>query len=131
MKKEGLLNPQILSAIAGIGHTEYLVIADAGLPVPAGVPVIDISLVRGVPDFGSVLNAVTEEMVVESFILAEEILDRNQAAWDCVKEVLPNVPSVHISHEEFKKMTAGAKAVIRTGETTPYANIILAAGVNF
>lgn len=131
MKKDGLLNPQILSAIARIGHTEYLVIADAGLPVPAGVPVIDISLVRGIPDFGNVLNAVAEELVVESFVLAEEILDRNRGAYGCVKQALPNVPSVNISHEEFKKMTVGAKAVIRTGETTPYANIILVAGVNF
>ena len=58
MKKDGLLNPQILSAIAAMGHTEYLVIADAGLPVPSGIPVIDISLIRGIPDFGAVLHSV-------------------------------------------------------------------------
>ena len=121
MKKDGLLNPQILSAIAAMGHTEYLVIADAGLPVPSGIPVIDISLIRGIPDFGAVLHSVIDEMVVESFIVAEEM----------VIEALPQVPFRRIAHEEFKEMAAKAKTVIRTGETTPYANIILVAGVNF
>ena len=131
MKKDGLLNPQILSAIAAIGHTEYLVIADAGLPVPSGIPVIDISLIRGIPDFGVVLHSVIDEMVVESFIVAEEMADKSQDTYGTVIEALPQVPFRCIAHEEFKEMAAKAKAVIRTGETTPYANIILVAGVNF
>ena len=131
MKKDGLLNPQILSAIAAIGHTEYLVIADAGLPVPSGIPVIDISLIRGIPDFGVVLCSVIDEMVVESFIVAEEMADKSQDTYGTVIEALPQVPFRCIAHEEFKEIAAKAKTVIRTGETTPYANIILVAGVNF
>lgn len=131
MKKDGLLNPQILSAIAAMGHTEYLVIADAGLPVPSGIPVIDISLIRGIPDFGAVFHSVIDEMVVESFIVADEMADKSQDTYGTVIEALPQVPFRCIAHEEFKEMAAKAKAVIRTGETTPYANIILVAGVNF
>ena len=131
MKKDGLLNPQILSTIAAMGHTEYLVIADAGLPVPSGIPVIDISLIRGIPDFGAVLHSVIDEMVVESFIVADEMADKSQDTYGTVIEALPQVPFRCIAHEEFKEMAAKAKAVIRTGETTPYANIILVAGVNF
>ena len=131
MKKDGLLNPQILSAIAAMGHTEYLVIADAGLPVPSGIPVIDISLIRGIPDFGAVLHSVIDEMVVESFIVADEMADKSQDTYGTVIEALPQVPFRCIAHEEFKEMAAKAKAVIRTEETTPYANIILVAGVNF
>ena len=131
MKKDGLLNPQILSAIAAMGHTEYLVIADAGLPVPSGIPVIDISLIRGIPDFGAVLHSVIDEMVVESFIVADEMADKSQDTYGTVIEALPQVPFRCLAHEEFKEMAAKAKAVIRTGETTPYANIILVAGVNF
>ena len=131
MKKDGLLNPQILSAIAAMGHTEYLVIADAGLPVRSGIPVIDISLIRGIPDFGAVLHSVIDEMVVESFIVAEEMADKSQDTYGTVIEALPQVPFRRIAHEEFKEMAAKAKTVIRTGETTPYANIILVAGVNF
>ena len=85
MKKDGLLNPQILSAIAAMGHTEYLVIADAGLPVPSGIPVIDISLIRGIPDFGAVLHSVIDEMVVESFIVAEEMADKSQDTYGTVR----------------------------------------------
>ena len=131
MKKNGLLNPQILSAIAAMGHTEYLVIADAGLPVPSGIPVIDISLIRGIPDFGAVLHSVIDEMVVESYIVADEMADKSQDTYGTVIEALPQVPFRCIAHEEFKEMAAKAKAVIRTGETTPYANIILVEGVNF
>ena len=109
MKKDGLLNPQILS----------------------GIPVIDISLIRGIPDFGVVLCSVIDEMVVESFIVAEEMADKSQDTYGTVIEALPQVPFRCIAHEEFKEMAAKAKAVIRTGETTPYANIILVAGVNF
>jgi D-ribose pyranase len=36
-----------------------------------------------------------------------------------------------IPHEEFKARTAAARAVVRTGEFTPYANVILIAGVTF
>jgi len=43
----------------------------------------------------------------------------------------PAVTIQYVSHEEFKKMTSHCKAVIRTGEATPYANIILYSGVNF
>lgn len=131
MKKQGLLNPHILSAIAGIGHTEYLVIADAGLPVLSGIPVIDISLIRGVPGFGVVLDAVAGEMVVESYVVAEEIMDKNPDAYKTVKDILPQVSCSSVDHETFKAMVSRAKVVVRTGETTPYANVILAAGVNF
>ena len=112
MKKDGLLNPQILSAIAAMGHTEYLVIADAGLPVPSGIPVIDISLIRGIPDFGAVLHSVIDEMVVESFIVADEMADKSQDTYGTVIEALPQVPFRCIAHEEFKEMAAKAKAVI-------------------
>ena len=103
MKKDGLLNPQILSAIAAMGHTEYLVIADAGLPVPSGIPVIDISLIRGIPDFGAVLHSVIDEMVVESFIVAEEMADKSQDTYGTVIEALPQVPFRRIAHEELRK----------------------------
>ena len=131
MKKDGLLNPQILAAIAGIGHTEYLAVADAGLPIPPGIPVIDLSLIRGIPAFGTVLNSIVEEMVVESFVVAEELMERNETVYKEVRDILPEVPYSSISHEELKKRLIKAKAVIRTGEASPYVNILLVAGVNF
>ena len=131
MKKSGILNPDIIAAVAALGHTDSLVIADAGLPVPKDVPCIDISLTRGIPSFTQVLRAVADELVIESFIAAGELPVKNPDVWKELQAVLGNLPCEQLSHEMFKKRTAGAKAVIRTGETSPYANVILIAGVNF
>ena len=70
MKSGNLLNPALSAAIASLGHTEYLVIADAGLPIPKGVEVIDLSLCRGVPAFLDAVKTVLAELVVESYIYA-------------------------------------------------------------
>ena len=131
MKKDGILNPQLSAAIAAIGHTQFLVIADPGLPIPKGVPVIDLSLVRGIPSFLDVLHAVREELVIESYFVASEMETVSGALYQKVREELPGLPESRMPHEDFKKALASAQAVIRTGETTSYANIALVAGVNF
>lgn len=131
MKKNGILNPALCAAIAGIGHTDTLVIADPGLPLPDGVPVIDLSLVRNIPAFADVLQAVADEFVIESFILASELREKSADCFADVLRLLPETPFTEIPHQQFKEMTRSAKTIIRTGETTPFANIILVAGVNF
>ena len=73
VRKEGILNTDICCAISSLGHTDYLVIADPGLPIPDHVTVIDISLVKGVPGFTEVFDAVTGELVIDSYIYAEEM----------------------------------------------------------
>jgi len=131
MKKEKLLNPEILAAVAALGHTEYLCIADCGLPIPQDVTVIDVSVIATVPSFLQVLKAVESELVVESFICASEIDFANPATMKQMEEILAGKPFKKIPHEDFKKLTSKAKCVIRTGETSPYANVILVGGVNF
>ena len=79
MKCDRLLNREIIAEVAALGHTEYLVIADCGLPVPKGVKSIDVSITAGTPSFLDVLNAVSEELVIESVILAEEIDEKNKS----------------------------------------------------
>lgn len=124
MKKHGILNAQLAGLVASLGHGDKLVIADAGLPVPPGVPVIDLAVVLGVPRFEAVLNAVLDEMAVESAVAAEE------AGAEVRKWVHQTAPG-WVTHNEFKELAASARAVIRTGEATPYANVILIAGVAF
>ena len=107
-----------------------VVIGDAGLPVPPGVPVIDLALTRGVPGFLQTLSTVLAEMQVESHVLADELAGKNPAIADAVAALgLPGRTGA--SHAEFKRISANARAVVRTGECTPYANIILVAGVAF
>lgn len=127
MKKTALLNARISGLIAAMGHGDMLVIGDAGLPVPPGVEVIDLALVRGVPGVFDVLDAVLTELQVEGAILADEAAPELASAFRA--RDLGHVETM--PHDAFKIRTAAARAVIRTGECTPYANICLRAGVAF
>ncbi|MGE4318745.1 MAG: D-ribose pyranase [Deferribacterales bacterium] len=139
MKKGILLNSSISSVISEMGHTDTLVIGDAGLPVPDGVRRIDLAVTAGVPDFATVLDAVLSELQIEMVTIADEIAVKNPKMFSVVKEAVDSavysqgkpVAVESVPHEIFKEMTKKAKAVIRTGETTPYSNIILHSGVVF
>ena len=127
MKKTTLLHSDLSYIIATLGHLDTLVIADAGLPIPAGTVRIDLALTQGLPGAAQTLKVVLEEMV----ILAEEVKDRNPGFLATVQELLPGIPVEFVTHSEFKTRTASARAVVRTGEFSPYANVILVAGVVF
>lgn len=131
MKKTEMINSEISSVIASLGHTDMIVISDCGLPIQDHVKRIDLALKPGTPSFDEVLQTVLTEMEVESAVLAEEIKERNPVQEKAVLTRLPNAPITYVSHEEFKSLTKQAKAVIRTGEATPYANVILVSGVCF
>lgn len=131
MKNKGILNPNILEAVASLGHTEYLVICDAGLPIPDNIKKIDISLTHGIPTFDQVLSAIASELVIESYIVAAEITEKNPTEFWNIQSTLKEIPHNMVPHEDFKKLTRNAKCIIRTGETKPYANIIIVGGVNF
>jgi D-ribose pyranase len=131
VKKIGIINQPIASVIAGLGHTDTLVIADAGLPIPAETQRIDLALTQGVPTFLDTLRVVLGEMQVERAIVAEEMLKVSPQVYQAIKTLLGNLPIDTLPHVAFKEQTHAARAAIRTGEFTPYANIILVAGVVF
>jgi D-ribose pyranase len=134
MKKTPLLNVALSRLIASLGHGDMIVIGDAGLPVPAGVELIDLALTHGIPDFTSTLKVVLSEMRVESHVLAQEILDKNPTALAALDELNATGDLGRrelLSHDQFKVLSRQARAVIRTGECQPYCNIVLIAGVTF
>ncbi len=131
MKKTGLLNSELSYIIATLGHTNLLTIADAGLPIPPDTERIDLALKAGVPGAVETLEVVLSEMQVEKAILAEEVKSRSPQFLAAVERLLPGVPIEFVPHEAFKAQTAESRAVVRTGEFTPYANVILVAGVVF
>lgn len=131
MKKIGIINQPISAVIAGLGHTDTLVIADAGLPIPPEPQRIDLALKAGVPSFLDTVETVLTEMQVERAIVAAEILEVSPALYEAVKERLGSIPLDTVPHDAFQQQTRATQAVIRTGEFTPYANIILVAGVVF
>jgi D-ribose pyranase len=130
MKKTGILNQPISNLIAGLGHYDMVVI-DAGLPIPPGVLRIDLALVPGLPGFIDTVKAVLLEMEVGEVIVARETGERSPQILAGLQECLGQKSFRVISHEEFKEASQHAAAVIRTGECTPYANVILCSGVIF
>lgn len=139
MKKGRLINAELSYVIARLGHTDTLTIADAGLPIPAGPQRIDLALTPGTPDFMQVVKAVTLEMQVESALIAEEIKQHNPqlhsellAVLEALQQHQGNKIAVRYTcHEQFKQQTQRSQAVIRSGECSPFANVILSAGVTF
>ncbi len=131
MKKTGLLNAEISSLIARMGHTDCLAIADAGLPIPETTERIDLALTAGIPSFLETLDAVLSEFQVEKIFLAEEIQAKNATLLAAIRQRFPQTPIVFISHEALKKELPHCKGVIRSGECTPFANVLLQSGVVF
>lgn len=133
MKREGILNSEISRVLSYMGHTDRIAIGDCGLPIPDEVERIDLSLTFGEPRFLRVLELVLRDMKVEKIVLAEEIRAQNPAVLHGIEALLEgqNVEAEYVPHTAFKAATRDCKAVIRTGETTPYANIILQSGCIF
>lgn len=132
MQKGGMLNSAIAKVLADLGHTDTIVIGDCGLPVPAGVQKIDLALKPGTPSFMEVVTEVAKNMVIEKVEIAGEMEDRNPQVFVAMKALFPTEQwLVDVDHEAFKEATKKAKCVIRTGEITPYANVILHSNVFF
>lgn len=131
MKKLGVLNHRLSDVIAMMGHGDMLVVADAGLPIPPGVERIDLAVSNGIPSMLDVIAAIASELQVERLVVATELIEKNSALNSAVVELFPGAPVSDCSHDDFKRMSERAKAVVRTGECTPYANVILVSGVIF
>jgi D-ribose pyranase len=119
--------------IASMGHTDQMVIGDAGLPLPRNAEIVDLALITNIPRMIDVLTAVLDELVVEKAILAVEIEKINHGVLDEIKRLLKGVEIEFVSHENFKRIykESDNTVFVRTGESTPYANIILVSGVDF
>lgn len=131
MKKRGILQYELSQTIAMLGHTDSIVIADAGLPIPPTVKRIDLAVTGGVPKFIDVLRAVLDDVQVERAVIAREMREVSPALYRELCALLGSIPIEEVSHTDFKMQTHNARAIVRTGEFTPYANVILFAGVVF
>ncbi len=131
MKKTGVLHHQLSGVIATMGHGDLLVIADAGLPVPPGVERIDLAVTPGMPPMLAVTKAIATELQVERLVLADELETGDPEHARQIAALFPGAAIDHLPHTGFKRMTERARAVVRTGECTPYANVILVSGVTF
>lgn len=127
MKRSGILNAPLLNAIGRLGHRQTFAVVDCGMPVPAAARLIDLAVVQGVPRIADVVDALLAEVVVEEALVASE-----SAGSDLDLAVRSAVPATSaVPHDELKALLADASFVVRTGEATPYANVLFTAGVAF
>lgn len=131
MKKTGIINADIAAQVAHLGHLDTLAVADAGLPIPTGPQRIDLVVQPNQPRFLDLIPVLLSEMVVQEAIVAAEMLTVSPALYADLAAALGDIPIRAVPHVEFKALTAHCRAVVRTGEFTPYANVILVAGVAF
>ncbi|REE57582.1 ribose transport protein RbsD [Paenibacillus taihuensis] len=132
MKKSPLLHPEISRVIAELGHLDELVICDSGYPIPAGVKRIDLALTKGIPGFIETLQVVLDELCVQELYIAEEMIAKSSETYAQLRALTGALPIHQMSHQAFKThVQQGARAIIRTGEFTPYANVSLVCGVVF
>jgi D-ribose pyranase len=132
MKRRGHLNREVSRVLARMGHTDSLVIADCGLPVPDGVECIDLSIAIGDPSFLRVLDSVLADFKVERAVFAAEAKESNATVAARAASLSREQVNVEfVPHETLKNLSRQARAVVRTGEATPYSNVLLYSGVIF
>lgn len=133
MKRNGILNSDISRVLSYMGHTDCICVGDCGLPIPNETERIDLAVKFGMPTFMDVLKEVGNDMKIEKIVLADEIKENNPKILAEINDYFAGqvIEVEFVSHVELKEKTKECKAVIRTGETTPYANIILQSGCIF
>lgn len=129
MLKGGILHPQLAHVLANQRHMDTLVIGDAGLPIPKGVERVDLGWRPGDPKYLDVLEEILKYIVVEKAVFAEEAKTVSPEFHKSALALLPQgIPVEYIPHSELKEQSEQAKAIVLTGEFTPYTNVILVAG---
>lgn len=129
MQKSGILNPALLSLLSRIRHTNLLVIADRGFPYWPMIETVDISLVDGIPTILQVVNALRSGYDFTQAYMAQEFLAENSPeVQEQFKAALAGIPLAYEPHVDFKKRVPQAIGLIRTGDVTQYANLILVSG---
>jgi D-ribose pyranase len=128
MKRGGILNSSLSHLLASTGHTDYFTVCDRGFPVPEGPERIDLALVDGIPTVLDVLAAVIAEWSLDRVLITHEMdaISPNRVAE--LRALLGDVPLERVSHGQLKRLALSARATVRTGDTVPYANIIVVSG---
>ena len=128
MKRGGILHPGISHLLASTGHTDFFTICDRGFPVPLGPERIDLAVIDDLPRVLDVLRAIDAEFVIDRIIVAEEAEQFSAAYVVELRGLREGIVVETVPHLELKHLSQQGRATIRTGDTTPYANILVVSG---
>ena len=147
MKTTGILNSELITAMARMGHGDMLVVTDRGFPFPLHdvTRTIDLSVTKNLPRFLEVLAPIVEDFEIEEVIIADETKSVSPVIHEAMLKIFSkkknkgkDIRVRYIPHPEFKDLVLhGAErgepvaCFVKTGEFTPYANVILVSSVPF
>lgn len=126
-----ILNTRLTAAITGLRWGEIIVIADAGLPVPDGVEVLDLSICEGKPVLEDILPLMKECLIYDRVMVATEMEKANPAKFAYVKEMFSDKFETMGNLDWEEQHLTRAKLVVLTGETSPFGNVIFFGGLDF
>lgn len=121
-----LLNPEVAALIRRVNHTQMLLIADRGFPVPSLSTVIDLSLTADIPTIPQVLSAIRPDLPVDRMIVALEQQAASPERWRVNQDCGLRIEA--LPHLSFKRLAQHAVGCIRTGDSAPYGNVLIVGG---
>jgi D-ribose pyranase len=129
MQEIGIVNRELARVLSQQGHGDLLMVVDAGFAIPKGADVVDISLSENCPMVIDTLKELKKFFSVEKLIFANDTKSVSPSLFNNIRKLFgKSVPVEMVSHPQIKEMSAKVKAVIRTGDFTAYANVILVSG---
>jgi D-ribose pyranase len=131
MKRNGILNAQLSGAIATLGHTDLLMVVDAGFPIPTNANRIDLAIAENLPDLRTILSLIAAEIVVEGVVRADDVVTNNPRLDDYLHATFPGAEFSTRTHADvLGELASTAKVIVRTGAFEPWGNIALRCGVD-
>ncbi|GGD31292.1 L-fucose mutarotase [Microbacterium faecale] len=131
MKRHGILNAELSGALATLGHTDLLMVVDAGFPIPRSAHRVDLAIAENLPDLRTVLKLISAEMVVEGVVRADDVTSNNPRLDEWLQQEFTDAEFTTRSHADMLgELAQQAKVIVRTGAFEPWGNIGLFCGVD-
>lgn len=131
MKRHGVLNQALSSALSSFGHGDLLIVSDVGFPIPRDAQRIDLAIAPDLPDLRTMLSLIADDFITEKIIVAAEMKEFNPPLYEWLQQRFPAVEFEERPHTEMLgPVAASAKAIVRTGAYDPWGNIGLVSGVD-
>jgi simple sugar transport system permease protein/D-ribose pyranase len=131
MKRTGILNAPLSGALATLGHTDLILVVDAGFPIPRDANRIDLAIAENLPDLRTVLALIARELVVEGVVRADDVPSNNPRLDEWLKTTFEGAEFTTRSHAEvLGELAQQAKVIVRTGAFEPWGNVGLVCGVD-
>ncbi len=133
MRPNRILHPELAQAVATLGHSDIIMVTDAGFPIPKDAWRIDLGFYEGLPDVLDVLRVLRQEIFVEEVHFAGDILTKNKPLYSALQDIYTGAGAQFklTTHEALVSDYAyRAKCIVRSGSFNPWANIALVASTD-